>query len=454
MSEDELIDGKVKPEEMFSDEQRAKMAAANTETISDNIDNSKNEKTPEELAALEKRCEEVAMEYVMDIKREPLPTRFAFSEFVASNLQEGFRDDYFIFSPYKQGFSYDLLDQIKNDALTSHSAWPIRQKFNRIDFNEPYGLFNKYYAKFREIYVDNKNDKFGMTLDQCKRFLYLEDVKSKYPEFYPYLAGKENQFADNLSLKEKDLGKLGHERRALGEAKGDYSIRKKIHEFEKKEEGVQKEINKLNNSFWIDFDSLTSSAEQYVESRRIDWQSYKPKLDTVFTNLAQDIDPKEWGFPEQQVWYDLCVYRYIEHINSRGNSLWSTQIYDCAVVIDPKKIQNMEKGSFVAGEARVNAGPESVLGVVDCSDLQHVLPEGFIANLSKSSFMQNPELSRPVYNAQGDLLWPRKMNREELKNYVKERDEQNELRKNTSNLSEVESVSPKINKIKSLRNKK
>ena len=322
----------------------------------------------ETLQEVEKRCAEIAMKYIADIKEQgkTIPTRFAFSGLSRDVFGKGFESSSFIVDDTYWGFDYNMINDTRNDAL-NHPE--IRSQMKDLIFElRGYG---------------------GFSSDQ-EEVDYIERIKREFPDLA-------ETFIKTLESYEEAIRKY--------------------------EEPLESENTKKYTESYMNFyekkirltpkiDEITDILKNFASSEQM------PLINNIIRNFLTEKPVDEWSFEEQELWYEGMLSHFV--LNNPALKGQGVQIYDMAYLADYSKISSQQEGYLPGIEREITSGPDAIMGVVKNS--VRFMPENWITNKMTSLFKSQPELSRPIYDINGNLLWPRQMTHEEVRQFVAERD--------------------------------
>lgn len=425
------------------------------------------EKIIESQEDLDKVNEEIALENLRDIGeiREPIPVRFLNSDLLERHMQSGYRDSSFVIDQSKQGLYIDI-GLTKNDALTqayNHELYELIEEGDERSAFVPHFLlvlrerFPAVYEQIRDRFLSK-----GFNLDE--RLDEFDSILKDYQKFYSPFSKKhffEDKWGDAnlLDAREEDVfaryldnwleGKKREEalsslpilvKQAGLEVHSDY-ITQLVEEYY--ENGGKAKVSQVAQRNFDDFStsdrrrevlfkkediSHTYFTEGLSKSHKIIWNFYDventlrmasrsdPNQDKLVKEIFESIITRkpleQWSFNAM----DLLHKAYSQKL-SRGAGL--EQIYDLIVMVDPGQVQARKIG--LATEFGVTADYNVTYGVLTGG--YEYLPESYYREKLRRLYRKYPQYSRPIYHSDGSIIWPKVINRDEIKNFLRKRKE-------------------------------
>lgn len=293
--------------------------------------------------ALDKECEEIAQNYILDLKKypKPLPIRFCFTGLLEKTYENGFKKSSFVLNKHSNG-----LDFYRSLSLTKNEMFSQNMNLNI------------------ERMLSNDNS----FLSNPKQIL---QIKKYFPEIFKQIS---------MSIK-KETGIV------IDDADfNDYGMYLKYRNI----------IKKYTGKNGINFYDIESIKEKYFKD--ID-SEHEGHVNKIISNIFFNVPIKKWEFELQEFFLNNVIFK-------EAGEGYKDQFYDMAIVIDANKIEDKKEGFLPGIEQLITAKPDSILGLLYNPEGGYILGNNYLVEKAKRIFKKNPQLSRPIYNDKGEVLWP------------------------------------------------
>jgi len=316
---------------------------------------------------LDRICEVVARQHEFNLVhwKKPMAVRVAYSGFLNNTIENGFKENSFIYDRTLNYFNFsDIINWTRNDAFDRGCSEAMCNAFDGNLDGTPTPV--EYFLKKEDgkRYSDKKE---AITA-------YKSIIRQEYPEAYEIFCQKEEQ------------------------------LRFELDELEKNNDFGNEWSNKLESyqNIFIDIESITEILNQNVE--------ISPDLNkAIIINLLKGTSPDSWNFQEIDNFYTSFVNHYGKNV---VKNFYGGQLYDMAYIVDYAKINKSGSGYLPGNESLITAEPDCIEGlVINGAPLR--LGNYFVEK-AKIIFRKNPELSRPLYDTLGNMIWPDNKTKAEL----------------------------------------
>ncbi|MEI8343553.1 MAG: hypothetical protein WCF93_01220 [Candidatus Moraniibacteriota bacterium] len=321
-----------------------------------NIENAKSGNDSEKLDQL---CEVVARQHEFNLVnwKKPMAVRVAFSGFMDETIENGFQEKSFIYDRALSYFDFgDMVNWTRNDAFSrgcEEAMWDA--------FNGKLAGFSRSVSRFMK---DENGKEYKNEQSAIEAYKIL--IKKDFPEIYEVFCQQEEK------------------------------LRREYDEDDSHEKW--KEYDKL----FVNLDSFEGMLGDINESDVV-------LKKQILSNLITKKKSEGWSFEEIDYFYNRFVDYYGKNI---VKNFYGGQLYDMAYVVDPAKIDKSGKGYLPGYESVVTSSADCVEGyVINGAPLN--LGNYFIEK-AKRIFRKHPELSRPLYDTRGNLVWPDSKTSKEL----------------------------------------